>query len=626
MHPNLSLQHTTFVRPGRLIPRPGSDRIVLDMPADMLKATFEPPERYKDHPRSARNAATLERVGPLHFETYVADALLDNLREMGHADIADLGDTGIGQQYKLVIVPVPGQDPEAAFELHLQPLAQSPSDTGPVDGSSSIRLGGIDAAWMKAYLTAIAAEARSGLSKLSDQLTDAQIEEWLTPVARKLVRWAKTPAMHLWLDNRSASSKNTAQFAMGGAEIRLAVSHEFHHHIAQLGMVYGADENLAGHYYLALLENGRLFVKYQSIIGSRQIGVLSPAQQERLQDKINAVILAHNESQAESQAQATKEATAPSRAASLPAVKPTANPAVPAVTTDDSVLTELSLLRAEGNKIILPAQHLSQYDEIKARMENAGFKYRNVKKVMFFEGAAQVDAAAVLAELQSGARINIQQETQFFATPPERARLACAQLGDINDMDVLEPSAGDGALADEARSSGARVTTVENWDVNVAALRAKGYDPVARDFLEVRPRDFDKAFDAVLLNPPFTKGQDMKHVQHALSFLKPTGRLCAITSGGAGDGQTSAHKQFAKVLEVADARREAIPAGEFKSSGTGVATSQIFISMPALLQGLRERGLTPDALGLELTNSWPTGDSDSSSDQDSEAPRERARA
>ena len=35
-------------------------------------------------------------------------------------------------------------------------------------------------------------------------------------------------------------------------------------------------------------------------------------------------------------------------------------------------------------------------------------------------------------------------------------------------------------------------------------------------------------FDRIVMNPPFTNGDDIKHIMHALKMLKPGGRLVAI--------------------------------------------------------------------------------------------------
>ena len=45
------------------------------------------------------------------------------------------------------------------------------------------------------------------------------------------------------------------------------------------------------------------------------------------------------------------------------------------------------------------------------------------------------------------------------------------------------------------------------------------------DFLAVPPAP---VYDRVIMNPPFTRGQDVTHVQHALRFVRPGRRLVAV--------------------------------------------------------------------------------------------------
>ena len=70
------------------------------------------------------------------------------------------------------------------------------------------------------------------------------------------------------------------------------------------------------------------------------------------------------------------------------------------------------------------------------------------------------------------------------------------------------------------------------------------------------------------MNPPFTQGQDVAHILHARSLLRPGGRLVAICGNGP--------KQRA-VLEPLAAVWIELPSGAFKKSGTNVATAIVVI-------------------------------------------------
>ena len=59
---------------------------------------------------------------------------------------------------------------------------------------------------------------------------------------------------------------------------------------------------------------------------------------------------------------------------------------------------------------------------------------------------------------------------------------------------------------------------------------ALGGTVTCMDFLETTP---EPVYDRVIMNPPFTRGADAKHVLHALGFVKPGGLLVSVMSNGA---------------------------------------------------------------------------------------------
>lgn len=66
------------------------------------------------------------------------------------------------------------------------------------------------------------------------------------------------------------------------------------------------------------------------------------------------------------------------------------------------------------------------------------------------------------------------------------------------------------------------------------------------------------------MNPPFTRGSDIRHINHARKFLAPNGRLVAICA--AGPRQRAAFQHTA--AEWID-----LPAGSFKEAFTNVAAA-----------------------------------------------------
>lgn len=107
---------------------------------------------------------------------------------------------------------------------------------------------------------------------------------------------------------------------------------------------------------------------------------------------------------------------------------------------------------------------------------------------------------------------------QLFATPTDLARKV-VELADIGDHhEVLEPSAGTGALLDaiRERAANARVFAVEvngSLAENLANRHAAPADAaeglcknvLQGDFLSLSPAALGK-FDRIVMNPPFDNG------------------------------------------------------------------------------------------------------------------------
>ncbi len=125
--------------------------------------------------------------------------------------------------------------------------------------------------------------------------------------------------------------------------------------------------------------------------------------------------------------------------------------------------------------------------------------------------------------------IAVDRSTECHVTPNHVAMRMAGYIGNMEGLDILEPSAGTGNLAAAAILNGAsdeRLTLVE-MHCTLAGLLKGHANVVNADFLEwSRGEGSRHQFDAVLMNPPFKKVR--QHVAAARSLLKPGGRLVAI--------------------------------------------------------------------------------------------------
>jgi protein-L-isoaspartate O-methyltransferase len=162
---------------------------------------------------------------------------------------------------------------------------------------------------------------------------------------------------------------------------------------------------------------------------------------------------------------------------------------------------------------------------------------------------------------------------QLFPTPADLA----ARMVELAELEpgeqLLEPSAGTGALLDAAKGTGAEILALEINPKLCDAVRAKGYHVIQADFLERKPEEWEP-FDCVLMNPPFKNGEDIKHIRHALTFLRPGGRLVAICANG------PRQNDKLKPLTLDGGSWEDLPDGTFSEAGTNVRTALITLTVP----------------------------------------------
>lgn len=160
---------------------------------------------------------------------------------------------------------------------------------------------------------------------------------------------------------------------------------------------------------------------------------------------------------------------------------------------------------------------------------------------------------------------------QLFQTPPELAARLVGSLELNRSCRVLEPSAGLGRILDAIKPHAWDVTAVE-MAVSLAGELYRQERPevqiIQRDFLTCTPAELG-LFDAVTMNPPFHMRADIRHILHALTFLKPGGRLAALCFDTAAREKALRH--------LCDSWRPLGP-GEFAKEGTSVATVLLTIT------------------------------------------------
>lgn len=232
----------------------------------------------------------------------------------------------------------------------------------------------------------------------------------------------------------------------------------------------------------------------------------------------------------------------------------------------------------KDNILYLPQVQLNKksYATVKQWVEEAGGKWTGGKVQGF---TFDFDATRVASVLMQGKRCNLQQEFQFFETPPEIADWLVSLAGDIlPGMSVLEPSAGRGAIikAIHRVCTDVAVDYYELMPENRQFLSTMdNVRPMGEDFYE---EQFSVQYDRIIANPPFSGNQDIRHVKRMYAWLKPGGTVAAITSTHWQMGQEKVCTDFRKWLQEVGAHTYEIGEGKFKKSGTGVNTIAIVIT------------------------------------------------
>jgi predicted RNA methylase len=245
------------------------------------------------------------------------------------------------------------------------------------------------------------------------------------------------------------------------------------------------------------------------------------------------------------------------------------------ITIARDVADILSRATIKDNLLVLPPGQLARatYEAVNKVLATLGGKWNRKARGHLFAG----DPTEVLADaLCIGSVLDTKRAYEQFWTPPDVARRMAEYAVDSMST-VLEPSGGSGWLVEAALEEGAEILAVEIDPRQCDKLRELGDDVsvIEADFLEwtrTAPADFD----AVLMNPPFSKNQDITHVRAAWDLLRPGGRLAAIISPHSSFANDRPSIEFREWLdEIGLDVDERLESGTFKDAGTMVGARLI---------------------------------------------------
>ena len=120
----------------------------------------------------------------------------------------------------------------------------------------------------------------------------------------------------------------------------------------------------------------------------------------------------------------------------------------------------------------------------------------------------------------------------WFPSSPQLIKIMLEEAQITPGLYGLEPTAGDGVLAEAMVQAGAIVDVIEIDLLLRQILFQKGFNLVGSDFLTSQPQ---RQYNRILMNPPFStykvRGIDLDMIQRAYHlFLASSGRLVSVVS------------------------------------------------------------------------------------------------
>ncbi len=154
----------------------------------------------------------------------------------------------------------------------------------------------------------------------------------------------------------------------------------------------------------------------------------------------------------------------------------------------------------------------------------------------------------------------------FFPTPDELVKICHDLLEyEVGNL-VLEPSAGTGNLIKDFPYK-SNIVTVEANKFFCNILKRKYPEIINKNCLFEEFKT-ENSFDRIIMNPPFSKRLDAKHILKAFDMLTNDGILVAIHSTGILSGSDKNSKAFQKLYEKNGVFQK-VYKGMFDSSGKG---------------------------------------------------------
>lgn len=235
----------------------------------------------------------------------------------------------------------------------------------------------------------------------------------------------------------------------------------------------------------------------------------------------------------------------------------------------NDVSNVLANSRIDGSKLFLPEGQLDRklYVAVNKVLIAIKGKWNRLAKAHVFSDSP---AETIENILLTGEYTDEKKEFQFFETPTPLAQKLVAMAEIMNGETVCEPSAGRGRIAEQLPAEA--TTCFELNDSNRNFLEGELFNVGGGDFLQNR-----KMFDVFVANPPFTKQQDIDHVDHMISLA--TRRVVSVMSASVLFRDNKKTVSFRNMIDGLGGTIEPLPDNSFAESGTKVNTCVVCVDI-----------------------------------------------
>lgn len=232
----------------------------------------------------------------------------------------------------------------------------------------------------------------------------------------------------------------------------------------------------------------------------------------------------------------------------------------------NEVLEVLKKARIEGNLLYIDEKlDRKTYQDVNKILKDIGGKWSSAKGATIFKD----DVEEIICEIiNTGEFVSEKKQYQFFPTPEKLVKEILKDVELNPEWTCLEPSAGIGNIAKFLPNC----DCIELNPNNRQYLLDNGYNLIHDDFMTFEP---NKTYNAIVMNPPFEKHQDVRHVTKAIGIA--TDLVVAIISLSPMWRTDNESKEFRNLVSSLGGTITPLPESSFKESGTNVNTALVVV-------------------------------------------------